>query len=363
MKLPKLRWQIVIIIVSSVIVLSAVSAWGFSTYYSGLLTPVDSKNNQKVTVTIPAGSSLQDVGQLLEKKGLIRKAWAFEFYAKWNHLDNYRAGTYSFTRKMSVDKMMALLKNGQRQQIILLVDVRQDMWVSEIAGEMAKVSGLDKKEILSKLSDREYVRTHYMNRYPFLTNVILAKGIDYPLEGYLAPGVYRFIKGKKPLTLDQMVDPMLTKTGQTLEHYSSEIKQNQLGSVHKVLTLASLIEQEAPDAADREKIAGVFFNRLNLNMKLQTDPSVAYGLQRRIRDYTQKDLTTDTPFNTYTRTGLTVGPIGSPAPDAIEAVLNPVRSKNLFFYARPNGKIYYSQTYAEHQAIIAKYSHEWANKN
>lgn len=363
MRLPKRRWRLAIIIAAIVIVLIAVSAWGFSAYYSSLLTPVNSRNGHEVTITVPSGSSLKDVGQLLQKKGLIRQAWAFEFYARWNHRNNYRAGKYVFTQKMSVSKMMDVLEKGAHPGIILLVDVRQDMWVSEIAGEMAKVSGLDKKEILKDLSNRTYIQKHYMSRYPFLTSEILAKGIDYPLEGYLSPGIYRFTKGKKPLTLDQMVDPMLNQTGQTLKRFSSQINANQLGSVHKILTLASLVEQEAPDAANRGKIAGVFYNRLKLKMKLQTDPTVAYGEQRRITNYTQKDLQTDTPFNTYTRPGLPVGPIGSPATNAIQAVLEPVPSDNLFFYARPNGKIYYSKTYAEQQAIVAKYQHEWAQKS
>ncbi|WP_010630274.1 endolytic transglycosylase MltG [Sporolactobacillus vineae] len=359
----KKRWRLALIIAGCLVILVALSAWGFAAYYENLLRPVDSRSTQEVTVKIPSGASVSDIARLLEKKGLVKKAWALEFYVRWNHLNNYHSGTYAFSRKMSVGEIMELLKKGEHPELILLIDVRQGMWVSEVANQMSRVSGISKKELLSDLRSRSYVQKHYMPAYPFLTRAILTKGIDYPLEGYLAPGVYRFKAGKKPLTLDQMVRPMLDETGSELKKNAAAIKKSPLGSVHRILTMASLVEQEAPNAADRRKISGVFNNRLKLNMKLQTDPSVAYGRQRRITNYSKHDLTTDTPYNTYTRKGLTVGPIGSPAPDALDAVLHPVKSDNLFFYARPNGKVYYSKTYAQHQKIIRKYGHEWASKS
>lgn len=362
LKIRKLRWRSWIIISACLLGLLLFSLWGFSGYYNSLLTPVDSRDHQPVTVTIPSGASVKEIGHILEKKGLIRKAWAFEFYVKWNHFNDYRSGTYTFNKAMSAAQLMHDLKNGEHQGLIYLVDVRQGMWVSEIADQIARIPGFDKQDILSRLSNPAYIQNHYMNRYPFLTKAIFTKGVKYPLEGYLSPGAYRFKKGKNALTLDQVIDKMLDQTDETLKRYKAQIDANPLGSVHSILTMASLIEQEAPKSEDRRKIAGVFYNRLKKNMKLQTDPSVAYGQQRRIRDYTQKDLRTDTPYNTYTRTGLTVGPIGSPAVDAIRAVLVPERTDKLFFYARPNGKIYYTKTYAEHQALVEKYRHEWAKK-
>ncbi len=363
LKLHKWHRRVILIIVSCVVVLTASLIGGFSAYYSAQLKPVDTSNEHAVTVTVDPGNSLQTIGRQLEKKGLVRKAWAFQFYARWNHLNHYRAGTYLFNRTMSAKTIMDSLAKGEHRQQILLIDVREGMWISEIADRMAKISGMTKNDILVRLSNHRYVEKHYMSRYPFLTKEILAKGIKYPLEGYLSPGLYRFNKGKKPIGLDEMIDPMLRRTDQMMKRYEAEIDDNSLGSVHKVLTMASLVEQEAPGREDREKIAGVFYNRLNKKMRLQTDPSVAYGLQRRVRDYTKKDLKNDTPFNTYTRKGLTVGPIGSPAPDAVRAVLRPIRTDNLYFYARPNGKVYYSKTYDQHQAIVAKYRREWADRS
>ncbi|RYL91537.1 endolytic transglycosylase MltG [Sporolactobacillus sp. THM7-4] len=355
-----MRRRLVIITASILIVVFAFSAWGFS-YYTGLLKPIDPHNTKPVAVTIPTGSSLKDVGRILEEKGLVRKAWAIEFYARWNHLNQYRSGIYTFNRSMSALDLINDLKYGRHKQIIRVVDVRQGMWVEEIAGQMAKAAGESRQAVLKKLSDPLYIRNHYMKKFPFLKQDIFAKGVKYPLEGYLAPGIYKFKKDH--VTLDLMVDKMLDKTEKTISRLNPKISSSPLGSIHRILTMASLVEQEAPGAKDRKRIAGVFYNRLKKNMRLQTDPSVAYGQQRRIQAYTHKDLQTDTPYNTYTRAGLTAGPIGSPSIDAIEAVLDPIRSKNLYFYARPNGQIFYSKTYAEHQAIVSKYRHEWASQS
>lgn len=356
----KKHWRLFSAIVVVFLILTAGAAWGFNRYYVSLLTPVDRQNDRPVSVTIPPGASVRDIGHLLQEKGLVRKAWAFEFYARWNHLNQYHSGTYSFTQSMSVGKMMISLKKGEHE-LVRLVEVRQGMWISEIADRMAKATQTDKQSILQKLGNHDYIKAHYAVKYKFLTNEAFAKGIKYPLEGYLMPGSYSYkVTKQHPLTLDRIVDQMLDRTAQTYETYEPQIKQSKLGSLHKILTLASLVEQEAPDLKNRKKIAGVFLNRLNQKKRLESDTTVIYSRQKRNRDYDLKDIRKDTPYNTYTRTGLPVGPIGAPAKDAIQSVLQPTQSDDLFFYARPNGKIYYSKTFEEHKKIVAKYRHEWS---
>lgn len=350
-----------LIVFGTLTMIAVVSLWGLFRYYEHMLTPVDPDNRQEITVTIPDGATISEVGKILEDRGVIRKAWVFEIYARRNQLNRYQSGTFAFNRSMSAATIMNDLKTGKNKKIVQVVDVRQGMWISEVIPQMAKVSGRSEQEIADQLKDPDYVRSHYMDRYPFLTDEIFTEGVEYPLEGYLAPGVYRFEKGK--VSIDQMVGEMLEKTKATVDRYQSKISSGPLKSVHRVLTMASLIEQEAPGEKDRRRIAGVFYNRLDKNMKLQSDPTVAYGQQRRTRQYTKKDLETDTPYNTYTRKGLTVGPIGSPGADAIDAALRPIRSDDLYFYARPNGTIYYSKTYAQHQEVVDKYRHEWASQS
>ncbi|WP_205005804.1 endolytic transglycosylase MltG [Sporolactobacillus spathodeae] len=364
--MKKFRWRLAALIAAALIILAAISAWSFAKFYGHELDPVKPSSHQPVTVEIKNGSTISDIAHLLEEKQLIRSAWAFEFYARWNHVNTYRSGTYTFDRSLSVGKIINDLKTGAHRSITLVIDVRQGMWVAEIAPKIAEVTGSSKQQVLQQMADRNYVQKHFMNKYPFLTKVILNKGVRYPLEGYLAPGTYSYTKGKGHLTLQQVIDPMLEQTGKTLHVFSSKIAGNSLGSVHRILTMASMVEQEAPGTQDRRKIAGVLYNRLKKKMRLQTDPSVAYGEQKQVEAYSHHDFRKDykksNPYNTYTHDGLPVGPIGSPAVDAIQAVLNPIHSQALFFYARPNGKIYYSATYAEHQKIVQKYQNEWSNQ-
>jgi len=125
--------------------------------------------------------------------------------------------------------------------------------------------------------------------------------------------------------------------------------------------MASLVEGEAETENDRRKIAGVFYNRLKKNMMLQTDPTISYAEQRHIVSYTQNDLKVSSPYNTYKVAGLPIGPVNNPSEVSILAVLNPIQSKNLYFYARPNGEVMYAQTLDEHNANVRKYRSEWNN--
>ena len=129
-----------------------------------------------------------------------------------------------------------------------------------------------------------------------------------------------------------------------------------LASPEELLTLASIIEKETGRANERAQIAGVFVRRLRLGMRLQTDPTVIYGLGSAYDgNIRRKDLETDTPYNTYTRTGLPPTPIAMPGKDAIAAAAHPADDGSLYFVARGNGAHYFSATLAEHNAAVRKY--------
>ncbi len=155
---------------------------------------------------------------------------------------------------------------------------------------------------------------------------------------------------------------MLSKTQTVLNQHKKELSGSPLPSLHQKITMASLLEDEAPSAEARKKIAGVFYNRLKKGMRLQTDPTVAYAKQEHLYKTYYKDLKIDSPYNTYMIKGLPVGPIDNPGESAIAAALNPAKTDALYFYARPNGEIIYSKTYAEHKAVVNKYKGEWDKK-
>ncbi|MGV3488275.1 MAG: endolytic transglycosylase MltG [Tuberibacillus sp.] len=351
----------IILIALSVIIVLILGGAGFTYYFiNHSLKPVDAANHKKVLVTIPPGTSNEGIGEILEKKGVVRSAKIFHYYCKYKNENGFMAGVYQLSPSMTIDEIINTIESGKTYtKMEFKLTIPEGYWVMDIAKRIAEKTGIKENDILAKMADRNYIKTHYMKDYPFLNEAILDKNIKYPLEGYLFPATYQLPK-KNP-DLDTIIKTMLDKTSAVLTKYQDNIKNSQLGSVHKVLTMASLVEGEADTETDRRKIAGVFYNRLNQKMPLQTDPTISYAEQRHIVSYTQNDLNVVSPYNTYKVKGLPVGPINNPSEMSILAVLDPIQSKYLYFYARPNGEVMYAQSLDEHNANVRKYQSEWDN--
>ena len=349
----------IVFIALSILIVLIIGGASFTYFYiNHALKPVNSNSHEKIVVTIPSGTSNEGIGKILEEKGVIRNATVFHYYCKYKNENNFMAGVYQLSPSMSIDELINKIQSGKTYaKVELKLVIPEGFWVKDIAKRIAQNSDLNEKDILDKLSNPDYIKNHYMKDYPFLKNDIMDKNIKYPLEGYLFPATYEFTR-KNP-DLDTIIKKMLDKTGAVLNKYQNDIEKSKLGSVHKILTMASLVEDEAKTDADRKKIAGVFYNRLKKDMLLQTDPTIAYAEQRHIVSYTQDDLNFDSPYNTYKVLGLPVGPINNPSEMSITSVLNPIQSKDLYFYARPNGQVMFAQTLAEHNANVAKYRNEW----
>jgi UPF0755 protein len=353
----------IVMIALAVLVVLIIGGAGFTYYYiNHALKPVDAESHKKVVVTIPSGTSNEGIANILEKNGIIRNAKIFHYYCKYKNEDGFKAGVYQMSPSMTIDQLISIMESGKTYaKVELKLVIPEGYWIKDIAKRIDQKTDLKEADILAKMADREYIKTHYMKDYPFLKDVILDKNIKYPLEGYLFPATYQFAK-KNP-DLDTIIRKMLDKTQGVLSKYQDQIAKSKLGSVHKVLTMASLVEGEAKTEDDRRKIAGVFYNRLNRDMALQTDPTISYAEQHHIVSYTEKDLNFNSPYNTYQIAGLPVGPINNPSEISIIAVLDPIQSKNLFFYARPNGKVMFAETLAEHNANVRKYRSEWDKVN
>jgi UPF0755 protein len=157
---------------------------------------------------------------------------------------------------------------------------------------------------------------------------------------------------------------MLDETEKIYDENTDAIKKSGM-TFHEVLSLGSMVEREAATPDDRREIAGVFTNRLNDGMKLQSDPTVWYGTGENTALTTLKDLENNSKYNTYKYEGIPIGPISTVSKDSILAVLNPKKTKYVYFFARPpsdknpRGQILYEETYEEHQRNVVKYKPEW----
>ena len=194
-----------------------------------------------------------------------------------------------------------------------------------------------------------------IDKYWFLTDVIKKEGIRYSLEGYFFPDTYSILKESK---IEDITYKMLDKMDEVLSKYKEEISNSKF-NVHEILTLASIVEHEAILDSDRPMIAGVFINRLDKSMKLQSCATVGYAINEWKLSYNYKDLQTDSPYNTYFYAGLPIGPGNMPGELSIKAVLRPTKHDYYYFLANVNDKdskkTYYSKTYLEHSQKCVKY--------
>ena len=230
--------------------------------------------------------------------------------------------------------------------------VREGVTIDQIGTQIAKSTKYSKKQFLALMKDEKYMK-ELQKKYPqLLDSTMKQKNVRYHLEGYLFPATYNVYKG---FSLKEIVNQMVEKENDELTPYYSTIKEKGY-TVQDILTLASLVEREGVTKTDRKKIAGVFFNRLAIDMPLQSDISVMYALNTHKTKLTNKDTSVKSPYNLYKNTGFGPGPFNTPSLQSIEATLNPSdRSQNyLYFYANlKTGKVTYSHTLAEHESGYA----------
>ena len=348
--------KIVLIIIGIIILIAAGGTAGGYYYFKSGLKARNPDSKKNIVVNIPSGTSASAIGKILEDHDVIKSSLVFQLYSKFGHKDDFQAGTYRFSPAMNVKTLMNRMQNGDVYYPLKLV-VHEGDWMKDIAASVAKETDISSREFLARMQNRSYIKSHYMANYAFLTDVILNKNIKYPLEGYLFPATYVF--KKKDPSLDTIITRMLNKSSKVYSKYQSDLQNSPLATYHKVLTMASLLEEEAVSGQDRRKIAGVFYNRLKSHMKLQTDPTVKYAKQSHELTISKSDLEKKSSYNTYTNKGLPPGPIGNPGELSIQAALNPAKTQALYFYARPNGKVLYSNTLQEHHAHVNKYRSEW----
>ena len=173
----------------------------------------------------------------------------------------------------------------------------------------------------------------------------------YPLEGYLYPETY--IITDTNATAEEVTEMILDHTDSMLSQRRESIEASGW-TVHQFLSLASVVESESLFDEDRPKIAGVFINRLDAGMPLQSDITVLYALQEKKVDVTYADLEVDSPYNTYKYTGLPIGPVSAVSSRGMDDTLNYEGSDYLYFFAKEDGTVIYSKTYEEHEQAVSE---------
>ncbi len=313
--------KIVGLIILCFVILVAGTAIGGYLYVKSGLKPVDSKDSNPVKVEIPIGSGVTAIGNILEENGIVKNATIFKYYVKFNNESGFQAGTYNLTPAMTLNEIVNSLKTGKvMRKAEFKITIPEGLQLDQIVKIIADKSSYKKEEIETKLNDKKWLE-QLKSEYPnLITDEILNENVKRPLEGYIYPATYPFYE-KKP-TLESILTKMIAQTDEVLAQYEESMTANQF-TAHQLLTLASLIEEEATEKADRGKISSVFHNRLEKDMPLQTDPTVLYALGEHKDRTGYKDLKIDSPYNTYKVKGLPPGPIANAGLSSIEAALDP----------------------------------------
>ncbi|MCH4008002.1 endolytic transglycosylase MltG [Companilactobacillus sp.] len=340
-------WIVGVIAVLAVIV----AIIGFN-YVNSSLQPYNSNSKEDMIVKIPAGSSSKDIAKTLESDKVIKSATVFNYYIKAHNYTDFQAGYYTFNQSMSMSDIVNQLQKGGSAEPTgtssNTVLVREGVTIDQIGDQIQKSTKFKKSDFLKLMKDQSYMK-QLQKKYPELLDSSMAnKNVRYHLEGYLFPATYGVFKG---MTLKQLVDQMVAKENTVLQPYYSQMKEKDM-TVQETLTLASLVEREGLNMKDRQKIAGVFYNRFDANMPLQSDISVMYALNTHKTSLSNKDTSVKSPYNLYKNRGYGPGPFNSPSLQSIQATLNPTdRSAGyLYFFANlKTGKVTYSTTFSQHQ--------------
>ncbi|MGY0694298.1 endolytic transglycosylase MltG [Virgibacillus sp. FSP13] len=346
------RKIVAIIIISLVLILLVGGISGYM-YVKSALNPVDPDSKKEVNVTIPMGSSTSGIASILDEKGIIKDARVFRFYIKFQNESDFQAGDYKFSPSMTLDEIIDSLKKGKvMEEAIYKVTIPEGKTIDQIAQIYAKKLPITKEEFLSKVNDQDYV-SKLIDKYPeVLSEEILNPNIRTPLEGYLFAATYKFYQEEPSVTT--IIEKMLKKTVAVVSPYLDDISTRDF-TVHETITMASLVENEARTKDQRKKIAGVFYNRLNKGMPLQTDPTVLYALGKHKDKVLLKDLEIESPYNTYQIDTLPIGPISNFAESSLKATLEPEESDYKYFLHDSEGNIHYAKTHDEHLKLKEQY--------
>lgn len=342
--------KIVMILVFVFILVLLIGGFSFWKFWENGQKPLDAKDATTELVEIPLGSSNKQIGAILENKKIIKSALVFNYYMKLHNQSGFQAGFYDLAPNMTLDKIAEILKEGKTKQQPLLIP--EGYTIEQIAEAVGKNTPYTKEDFLKVVSDPKFF-AEKLKEYPnLLTSAAEAKDVKYRLEGYLFPATYTLTPGGK---IEGLIDQMLKKSNEVLSPYYEEIKAKNM-TVQEVLTLASLVEKEGVNEEDRRNIAQVFYNRLKAGMPLQSDISVLYALNEHKEKLSIEDTKVDSPYNLYQHKGYGPGPFDNPSEAAIKAVLYPQSNDYYYFVADiATGKVYFAKTFAEHEALVAKY--------
>lgn len=354
-KKRRLRRGLVVTLIILILILLATG--GFYLWYANELRPTGTASEEK-TIEIAEGETYEQLLDQLQSEGLIRSADAAKIYSKLSGDHTHFAGNFRLNKGMSTQEVLKYLSDqNNMEQTYAVVTIPEGYWAKQIAEVLSSHFPEYKAEDFMNLwNDMDYINQLAAD-YPFLNPEVLSnEQLFVKLEGYLFPETYYIDYGS---SMDQITRTFLDQFDKVYEKYKAEIEASPY-NLEQLLTLASIVQFESGNAAEMPVIAGIFYNRLDQNMPLQSSVTVCYALQEKFDSAQACETNTDidSPYNTYMYPGIPIGPILNPGEEAIKAGLEPQASDYLYFVSdiHGDGSIHYATTYEEHLANVEKYN-------
>ncbi|MDI1309361.1 MAG: endolytic transglycosylase MltG [Methylotenera sp.] len=307
---------------------------GWLAYYAASSLKLQPSSQE---ITIQPKSGLRSIANQLVQQGVLKEPWRFIIIAKVLHKESYlQAGDYTLNRNITPYQLLLSLNHGKTTQgSVTFIEGRT---FSQMRNKLEKNDAV--KQTVSILSESEILRKI---------------GSEYSVaEGLFFPDTYYFDRNTADIViLQRSYDAMKTKLDDAWNKRDNGLPYK---NSYQALIMASIVEKETGKASERPMIAGVFINRMRIGMRLQTDPTVIYGMRAQYNgNIRKKDLIADTPYNTYTRNGLPPTPIAMPGIASIEAALHPASTKALYFVGKGDGSHAFSSSLEEHNRAVVKY--------
>ena len=292
---------------------------------------------EKVVITIPAGQPLRATTEALFKNRIITSPFKFNMFARLKGYDKQlKAGEYALSASMSPIQIMEKLVKGEVE--LYKLTIPEGLNIYQIGDLVAKAGFVPYSSFIAAATDAHLTRKNGINAETF--------------EGYLFPETYYF---PKKVSIETILSTMVNRFWKVFNTVW-QVRADQLGfSIHQIVTLASIIEKETGEPFERPVISSVFHNRLKKEMRLESDPTVIYGLKNFDGNLKRRHLETLTPYNTYKISGLPVGPIANPGKKSLEAALYPADTKFIYFVSKKNKTHQFSTNLKDHNQAVLKY--------
>lgn len=311
-------------------------------YIAHFAKPADQKQTQKILFEVKKGQALQSVAKALQESHIIRNANSFVFFSRvLGFGSKLKAGEYEVSAALTGLQLLEILSSGRSYQRTITIP---EGWnVYEIAEVIEKAGLGNAKDFFEYIRDPQVI-------YSLLGEQRRS------LEGYLFPETYSFTK---EMSYQEIVRMMVRNSLKAYDELALQFPRPRYLGRHELFTLASIVEKETGAPEERPTIASVFYNRLSKGMRLQTDPTIIYGMAEINgvvpRNISKADILRPSDYNTYVISGLPPGPISNPGKAALLAVFNPAQSPYLFFVSQNDGRHVFTETYADHQQQVQKY--------